>query len=121
MHIFRFWQGGSFTIGGRRSSEDDALDLSIARGHQNVEGAIDIDAIGFDGIFHGERHGGTRGQMDYVIGFIDGATDDLDVGDAALDEGDFVADFGEIFFFAAGKVIEDHHAMAAAHQFVHGI
>ena len=44
--------------------------------------------------------------MDYVIGFINGAADDLNVDDAALDEGDFVADFGEIFFFAAGKVVE---------------
>ena len=59
--------------------------------------------------------------MDYEISFINGTTDDLDVGDGALDEGDFVADFGKVFLFAAGKVVEDDHAMAAAHEFVDGV
>ena len=59
--------------------------------------------------------------MDDVIGFEDGFADDFDVGDGALDESDFVADFGEIFFLACGKIVEDHHAVAAADQLVNRV
>src|SRR5205807_7873586 len=39
----------------------------------------------------------------------------------AFDEGDFVANLGEIVFFAAGKIIEDDHAVPALDEFVHRI
>jgi hypothetical protein len=47
--------------------------------------------------------------------------DDFNVGDAALDESNFVADFGEVFFLAGGKVVEDDNAVAAFNEFVYGV
>jgi hypothetical protein len=47
--------------------------------------------------------------------------DDFDVGDAALDESDLVADFGEIFFLAGGKIVEHDDTVAAFYEFVYGV
>ena len=44
--------------------------------------------------------------MQNVIGFVHRFAHGLDVGDAALDEGNLVADFGEVFFLAGGEIVE---------------
>jgi hypothetical protein len=52
--------------------------------------------------------------VQHVIGFVHGATNGFQIIDAALDEGNFVADFGEIVFLAGGEVVQDDDAFAAA-------
>ena len=59
--------------------------------------------------------------MENVLGFVHGFADHFDVGDAALDQGDLVADFGQVFFLARREIVEDHHAVAAFHKFVHSV
>ena len=52
--------------------------------------------------------------MQHELGVVHGFANELDVRDAAFDEGDFVANLGETVFFAAGKIIEDDHASVVA-------
>jgi hypothetical protein len=95
-----FGQSGRFAIGGRRRGEHHAFYFVIARGHQNIQRAIDIDLIGFDGIFHGTRHRGACCQMNHEFRLMHGLLHRFNVGDRALHEGDFAAHLGQVFFFA---------------------
>ena len=121
LHGFDFGQGGRFAVSGRGGGEHHAFHFGVARGDQHVEGALDIDLVGFQGIFHRAGNGSARGEMQHVIGFLHGAAYGFEVVDAALDEGNFVADLGEIFFLAGGEIVEDHHAFAAADEFFDGV
>ena len=59
--------------------------------------------------------------MQHVIGFVHGAADGFKIVDAALDEGNFVADFRKIVFLAGREVVENHNTFAATHQFIDGV
>jgi hypothetical protein len=59
--------------------------------------------------------------VQHVIGFVHGATNRFQVIDAALDERNFVADFGEIVFLAGREIVQDDDAFAAANQFIDGV
>src|SRR5262245_54163981 len=59
--------------------------------------------------------------MDDVIGFVHRTADGFDVVDGTFDERNFVARFGQIIFFAGGKIVEDDHAFAAADEFIHRV
>jgi hypothetical protein len=49
------------------------------------------------------------------------ATHRFEIVDAAFDEGNFVADFGEIVFLAGREIVKDNHALSAAYQFIDGV
>ncbi len=93
LHGFDFWQRGRLAIGRRRSREDQALDLGVACRDEDVECAVDIDAIGFDGVFHRPRHGGTRRKMQDAFSFVNGFAHHLEVRDTPFDERNLVAGF----------------------------
>src|ERR1700722_13213720 len=121
LHVFGFWQGRSVAIGRGRGGEDNALHFVVAGGDQDIQGAINVDAIGVNGILDRARDGSAGGEVNDVVGLDHGLLHDLDIGDRALHEGDFAAHFGEVVFLARRKIIEDDYAMAAAHEFVHCI
>ena len=49
--ILLLGQGGLVAVGGARSSVDEALRPGVARRHQHVEEAVDVAAVGQNGIF----------------------------------------------------------------------
>src|SRR5580658_10007932 len=59
--------------------------------------------------------------MDHVIHTAGCSLDVGQFGDGAAAEFDFAGGAAEIFFFARGKIVEDYHAVAAAHEFVHDV
>src|SRR5207245_3930681 len=91
----------------------DALDLQSFGGNENVERAFDVGAVGFERIFDRTRNGSARGEVQNKFGFVHGFADDFEVRDAAFDDGDLVADFAEVFFLAARKVVVHDDGMMA--------
>ena len=59
--------------------------------------------------------------MQHIIGFMHRAAHGFQIVDAALDERNLVANFGEVFFLAGGKIVQNHNAFSAPHQFIDGI
>src|SRR3989442_5226707 len=59
--------------------------------------------------------------MEHVVRLLNGEAHDLQIRDAPLDEGNLVAHFGQVIFFAPGEVIQDDDAMSAADEFFHRI
>ena len=59
--------------------------------------------------------------MQHVFRFVHGLAHGIDVGDAAFDEGNFVADPGEVFFLAGRKVVKHDDAVPASNEFVHRV
>src|SRR4030095_452917 len=121
LHGFNFWQSRSFTVGRGGSSEYNPFYLGVAGSEQEIQRAFDIDAIGLQGIFDGARNRSASGKMNHVIGFVHRAANRFDVVDGALDEGNLVARFAKIVFFAGGKIVKDNHAFTAADECVHRV
>jgi len=121
LHSFDLGKNGRLTIGGRGGGKHDAFDSLLLCSHKNVEGALNIDAIGLQGILHRPRHGSPGGKMQHVLRFVHGVAHGFDVGDAAFDERNLVADIGEVFFLPGRKVVEHDNAMPALNQFVHRV
>src|SRR5882757_1289743 len=121
MHRLDFRERGRFAVSRRGRREYDALRFRVARGHQHIERAVNVDGVRANWILYGARHRRACGEVQHVIGFVHGFPNDFDVGDAALDERDLVAHFSEAFFFARGKIVEDHHAVATFYEFVYRV
>ena len=100
LHGFGFGQSGRLAISRRRSGQDHALNFHFLGRDQNVERPIDVDAVRLNGVFHRARHGSAGSEVQDILGFVHGLPHDLDVRDAAFDESNLVADFGEVVFLA---------------------
>src|SRR5207253_10698037 len=87
----------------------------------HVKRSFYVDLVGVNRIFHGTRHGGARRKVNDVVGGLHRFANGFKVGDAALDEGNLAANFGEIVLLARRQVVEDYHRLAAADQFVHRV
>ena len=59
--------------------------------------------------------------MQNVLCFVHRAANGLQVSDAAFNEGNFVADVGEVFFLAGREIVENDYAFSAAHQFINSV
>jgi hypothetical protein len=112
---------GRLAISRGRCGEDHALYFHFLCRHQNIQRAVDIDLIGFDGVLHRARHGGSGRKMQHVFGFMHGLPHDFDVRDATLNQSNLVSDFVEVFFLPGRKVVENDHTVAAADKFVHRV
>src|SRR6266481_6600631 len=121
LHRFDLRQCRSFAVGRRRSGKDQALDLQLLCGNQDVQSAINVDLVRLDGGLNGARDGCAGGEMENVLHFVHGIAHDLDVRDAAFNEPNLAADFGEVVFLAGRQVIQNNNAVAAADQFVHRV
>jgi len=105
LHGLDLWQRRRLAISRRRCGEHHALDLQFLCRDQNVERAINIYFVRLDGVLDRARHGCARGQVQHIFRFVHRFSHHLDVGDAALDEGNFVADFRQVVFLAGRKVV----------------
>lgn len=65
--VFHLGQAGVITVSGAAGGVNKALYLRITGGHQHVEKAVDIGAIGGDGIGQGARHRAQCGLVQHVI------------------------------------------------------
>src|SRR2546426_4830435 len=59
--------------------------------------------------------------MQNEIRFLAGAPNRFQIGDAALHQRDFAANFGEVVFFAGREIVEHNNAVSPLDQFVHGV
>ena len=121
LHGFGFWKSGRLAISRRRSGEDHTFDFQLLGRDQNVERAFDVDLIRFEGVLDRAWHGCPGAQVQNVFRFVHDLPHDLNVRDAAFDESNLVADFCQVVFPAGREVVENDHAMAATHKFVHRV
>ena len=56
--------------------------------------------------------------MNHVVGAAAGRMQGVQVGDTAFAEVDLATHAREIFFVSGGKIVEYHHLVASAHEFV---
>src|SRR5208337_4379787 len=121
LHVFRLGKRGGLAVGRRGGGEDDALDFIVAGGQQDIQGAVDVDAVGIERILDRARNRGASGQVNHEFGLQHGLLHGLQIGDGALHEGDFVANFGEILLFAGRKIVKHDDAVTSPDELLHRV
>lgn len=111
-------------VGGTGAGVDEALHASVLGGDEHVEEAVDVGAVGGDGV--GDRAGdGAEGGLveDDVDAFAGGAAG-VEVGNVGFEEAeagpgvgaDLGADVGEVLAAAVGEVVEAGDGVAVPEE-----
>ena len=96
---------GIHAINGRRRRDGDFFDAVFARGFEDVDRALDIDALVKRGVVQARTHARARGEMDDLVE-LDGRKNLGErggIGDVAVDE---FKRFGERLDFAEVALLE---------------
>ena len=112
-------QNRRFSVNGGGTGEHHALHFRVARRHQNVQRPVHINAIRFAGVDHRSRHGRPRGQVNHEIHSAARLTQPVQIRDAVLHKFDFRFHPSQIRRLSGRQIIQHHHVVTAAHQFVH--
>ena len=120
-HVLAFGKGGSVAVDRGGTGEDDTTNSGVARGQEDIQGAIDVNVIGFGRVLNRAGDGGARGKMQDNFGSAARTIERGAIGDRTDDQINLAAHSGEIGFATRGKVVEHGHGVAAADQFVHRI
>ena len=122
--VFHLGQLGGIAVGGGGRGVDEALHARIARGHQHVEVAGDVAAVGQDGIVDGARHGTQGGFMQHMIHTFAGLAAGIQIADVAFDEGEAAPGFGahqgfhhvQVLLVTGEEVVQTHHGLPHLEQ-----
>jgi hypothetical protein len=75
-------------VGGAAGGVGKAFYLRIAGGHQHVQKAVDVGAVGGDGVVDGAWHGAQGGLVQYVVHAGAGALAVVQLANVATDKGE---------------------------------
>ena len=93
-------QRGRVAVGGRRSGIDHALHLGVARGHQQVDRAVDVGAVAAQRIEHRLRHGRNCRLVQNEVHSRAGLVHGIQIEDVGFAEVDAIENLREIFALA---------------------
>ena len=89
-------KSGRVAVSRGRCGIDHAFHFGIARGHQHIDGAIDVGAIAAQGVEDGFRHGGNRRLMKDEVHSGASLMHGVEVEDVGLTEIDAMQNLCEI-------------------------
>ena len=111
-------------VGRARRRVDEAPDAGVARGHEHVEKAVDVGAVGRDRIGERARHRPQRRLVQHDVDAAAGLAARGEVANVAFDEavsrplrhGDARLDLVDVPTVAGGEVVETHHGLVEPQQ-----
>ena len=109
------------TVGGAGGGEDEAFAGVFLHGFEESEGAGDVVAVVFEGVFDGFADVAVGGEVEDGFGLVLGEdlVEEGGVVEVALDEGDAVV--GEGVEVAVDEVVEDDDGFAEAEEVLDGV
>ena len=108
-HVLPHDVGALVAVDAGGGGVDDAGDAVLAGGLQHVQGAVDVDVVGADGVLDGAGDAGPGGGVEDAAGALGDGGYEGGVGDGALDEGRGGVEVGAL---AGRVVVEDDYLMA---------
>ncbi len=115
-HVLLLGLGGLVSVGGGGCGVDDAADLGVARGDEQVQGAVDVGFVRGEGIFDGTWDRGEGSLVEDVVDAFAGGADAGDVLQVGLLEVDAVADVCEIVEISGGEIVDAGDVVALLDQ-----
>ncbi len=122
--VFHLGQSRVVAIGAAAGGVGEAFDLSVAGGHQHVQKAGDVGAVGGDGVGQAAGHAAQGGLVEDVINTSTCALAVGQLADVALNEvkvspllgAHQALNFVQVVLVAGGKVVQAHHALVEFKQ-----
>src|SRR5688572_16806103 len=116
-----FRQDRVVAIQGRRRCVNNSLDPGVTACEQEVQSPVHICSMGGHWIEDGFGNRGYCCLMDHVIGAGEELRQVFTVSNICFDDFSALFEYGDVFAFPGGKIIDDSRRFAAAEQFLDNV